>query len=286
MSRIDTPRRTEVAENRIWFLSLLVLSPPINHPTTPASSQHYASLTIPQSDTQATQWSCPEWRAHSTPDELCSDRNWLRQIGSAAERVWLGVEWSGENKQQRYVKIWAFRSSARLVINCRKGVGHKVLVLHFRYTVHFAAASPNLVLVLILPLLLLLRFHPPPKTSHSNPFVFPYTWLASWLSCRLFVWWHWALYIDRYTIRFIATDERRTPSQCALSSVVFYLKIEPETEKALKFRIFLFYCVLLVFILVPSMMMTTRRSDGRDDDELFGGSRERVRGDERSLGSG
>lgn len=146
MSRIDTPRRTEVAENRIWFLSLLVLSPPINHPTTPASSQHYASLTIPQSDTQATQWSCPEWRAHSTPDELCSDRNWLRQIGSAAKRVWLGVEWSGENKQQRYVKIWAFRSSARLVINCRKGVGHKVLVLHFRYTVHFAAASPNLVL--------------------------------------------------------------------------------------------------------------------------------------------
>lgn len=67
---------------------------------------------------------------------------------------------------------------------------------------------------------------------------------------------------------------------------MFYLKIEPETEKALKFRIFLFYCVLLVFILVPSMMMTTRRSDGRDDDELFGGSRERVRGDERSLGSG
>lgn len=172
------------------------------------------------------------------PDELCSDRNWLRQIGSAAKRVWLGVEWSGENKQQRYVKIWAFRSSARLVINCRKGVGYKVLVLHFRYTVHFAAASPILFLCLFSHYFFCFDFIRPPKTSHSNPFVFPYTWLASWLSCRLFVWWHWALYIDRYTIRFIATDERRTPSQCALSSVVFYLKIEPETEKALKFRIF------------------------------------------------
>lgn len=87
------PEQQPTVQNPIWLLLLLVLF-------------HYAKLTIPRSDTQATQW--------NTTNELCSDRNWLRQIGSAARTDW---EWSGTKRRKAALGVGAAAAAAALCEN-------------------------------------------------------------------------------------------------------------------------------------------------------------------------